>query len=157
MVHRMLRAPDGAMQLVVQGIERVRILEITATEPYLVAKMRTVPGGQTDGLEAAGLHRAVVDIFSRLVPLVGGLNPEAANVVEVLPELEYVANMVAAVSPLDVTVRQELLEMDAVEARLRRLVELLQHEVAVRELGQKIASETQERMSKSQRDYVLRE
>src|SRR5438093_10200126 len=53
--------------------------------------------------------------------------------------------------------RQELLEIDPVAAKLRRLIDVLQREVAVRELGRKITTETEERLSKKQREYYLRE
>ena len=59
--------------------------------------------------------------------------------------------------PIAPATRQELLELDPLEAKLRRIIELLQDEVSVRELGQKITSETQQRMSKTQRDFFLRE
>ena len=59
--------------------------------------------------------------------------------------------------PLDGAARQEILELEPVEAKLRRLIEILQHEESVRELGQQIAAETQERMTKAQREYFLRE
>src|SRR5678810_1496707 len=57
----------------------------------------------------------------------------------------------------DGTVRQALLELDPVSAKLRRLVDLLQKELAVRELGRKITTETEERLTKKQREYYLRE
>ena len=60
-------------------------------------------------------------------------------------------------APLEPAVRQEILELDPVDAKLRRLVDLLQRELAVRELGQKITTETQERLSKAQREFYLRE
>jgi ATP-dependent Lon protease len=59
--------------------------------------------------------------------------------------------------PLEMAVRQELLEMDPLTAKLRRLVDLLQRELAVRELGRKITTDTEERLSKKQREYYLRE
>jgi ATP-dependent Lon protease len=68
-----------------------------------------------------------------------------------------VAYFVAAVVPIDVAARQELLELDPVSAKLRRLVDLLQRELAVRELGRKITTETEERLTKKQREYYLRE
>jgi len=61
------------------------------------------------------------------------------------------------VVPLDLPARQALLELDPVPAKLRRLVDLLQKELAVRELGRKIASDTEERLTKKQRDFYLRE
>src|SRR5262249_35775227 len=55
------------------------------------------------------------------------------------------------------TARQELLELEPVDAKLRRLVDLLQHELAVREVSRRIQTETQERMTRQQRDFLLRE
>jgi ATP-dependent Lon protease len=65
--------------------------------------------------------------------------------------------LVASMVPIDLAVRQELLEMDPLTAKLRRLVDLLQRELAVRELGRKITTDTEERLSKTQRDFYLRE
>jgi ATP-dependent Lon protease len=67
------------------------------------------------------------------------------------------AYLIAAVTPMEPAVQQEILELDPVDQKFRRLIDVLQRELAVRELGQKITLETQERLSKTQRDYFLRE
>ena len=156
-IHQMLRAPDGTLRVVVQGLERVRLRGFLATAPYLVASVETAPEQATPGFKTEALRRAVIDLFRRLVSLAAELPDELAAGVETLAEARQVAYFVATTAPLTGTVRQEILEMDLVDAKLDRLVELLQHEVAVRELGQKITSDTQERMSKAQREYFLRE
>src|SRR5438067_9135819 len=51
-IHQLLRAPDGTLRVVVQGLERVRIVEVTATEPYLVARVEPAPDPQPEGMEA---------------------------------------------------------------------------------------------------------
>ena len=103
------------------------------------------------------LRRAVVDLFRRLVPLVEELPNELIGAVESLEDPRQLAYLVASTIPLPGPTRQELLEMDVLDVKLQRLVELLQHELAVRELGQKITTETRERMTKAQREYFLRE
>src|SRR6185436_17219908 len=82
---------------------------------------------------------------------------EMATAAENLSDPRHVAYFVAAVVPIDVAARQELLELDPVSAKLRRLIDLLQRELAVRELGRKITTETEERLTKKQREYYLRE
>lgn len=156
-IHQLLRAPDGTLRLVVQGIERIRVIEFTATEPYLVARLQPAPDQGSTGVEVEALRRAVVDLFRRLTELIEDLPRELAATAEGLADPGHVAYLVASTVPLAGSARQEILELDPVAAKLRRLVELLQHEVAVRELGQKITSETRERITREQREHFLRE
>ncbi len=156
-VHQLLRAPDGTLRLVVQGVERVRLREFVATEPYLVARVEPAPEQVITSFRTEALRRAVIDLFRRLITLVPELPNELGAGVESLAEPRQVAYLVATTAPLTTAARQEILEIDAVDAKLDKLVELLQHEVAVRELGQKITTEAQERVTKAQREYILRE
>ena len=156
-IHQLMRAPDGTLRLVLQGLERVRIGEFTQTEPYMSARVEVAPDQLTPGVEIEGLRRAVLDLFRRLVPLVEDLPNELVGAAENLTDPRQLAYLVASAVQLAGPVRQELLELDQVDAKLQQLVELLQHELAVRELGQKITSETRERMTKAQREYFLRE
>jgi ATP-dependent Lon protease len=156
-VHQLARLPDGTLRVVVQGLERVRLLDFVATDPYLVARTELFPDRSTPGVELEALRRAAVDLFRRLVALVDELPAETANAAEALADARQVAYLIASVIPIAPATRQELLELDPLEAKLRRMIDLLQNEVSVRELGQKITSETQQRMSKTQRDFFLRE
>ncbi|MCC7107014.1 MAG: endopeptidase La [Chloroflexi bacterium] len=156
-IHQLMRAPDGVLRLVVQGLERAGIEEFTATEPYLKARVQVQPDVAADGVEAQALRHAVIDLFRRVVALMDEVPNELVAVAEGLSDPRQVAYLAATAVPFEPAVRQELLEIDPVDAKLRRLVDLLQHELAVRELGRKITSDTQERMSKAQREYVLRE
>jgi ATP-dependent Lon protease len=157
MIHQLARVPDGGLRLLVQGIGRVRLVDWVGTEPYLVARIEVARDQPVQGTEVDALRRAVLEIFRRLVEVSPDLPDELAAAAENLPDARHVAYMVASVVPLDVATRQALLEMDPVTAKLRRLVDLLQRELAVRELGRKITSETEERLSKKQREFYLRE
>jgi ATP-dependent Lon protease len=156
-IHQLLRAPDGGIRLVVQGLERVRLLDFTATEPFLVARVEPIPDRATAGVELEGLRRAVLDLFRQLVVLMPEVPDEVAAAAETVADPRQVAYLIASTGLLDGAARQEILELNTVEAKLRRLVEILQHEESVRELGQRIAAETQGRMTKQQREYFLRE
>ena len=156
-IHQLTRVPDGSVRLVVQGIERIRLLDFVQTEPYFVARIEMAPDRSDQSTETAALRRAAVDLLRRLVGLAGDLPDEVAMAAENLTDPRQVAYLIAAVAPLEATVRQEILELDPVDKKLRRLVDLLQRELAVRELGQKITTETQERLSKAQREFYLRE
>jgi ATP-dependent Lon protease len=156
-IHQFMRAPDGSVRLMVQGIERIRLTDFVSTDPYLVARVEVARIAAAAATEVDALRRAVLDIFRRLVEASPELPGELALAADNVPDPLRVAYFVASVVPLDATARQEILEMDAVADKLRRLVDLLQRELAVRELGRKITSETEERLTKKQRDYYLRE
>jgi ATP-dependent Lon protease len=156
-VHQLFRGNDGAIRIVVQGLERIRILDVVSTDPFLVARVEQYPDHASSGVESEGLRRAVVDLYRRLIGLVQGLPDELAAAAEQLTDPRQVAYLVASTIQLDTVTRQEILELDPVDAKLQRIVEILQREVSVRELGQRITDETQQRMSNTQREYYLRE
>jgi ATP-dependent Lon protease len=156
-IHQLARSPDGMVRLMVQGLERVRVLEQITAEPYLVARIVVAPDRVEQATEVDALRRAVADVFARLVAVSSELPDELGPTAQNVGDPRQLVYMVASVIPLDVEVRQQLLETDSVTAKLRLLLDLLQRELAVRELGRKITSDTQERLSKSQRDFYLRE
>ena len=157
MIQQLARAPDGSVRLIVQGIERIRILDWVSTEPYLVARVEAAPDQVVPATEMDALRRAVADIFRRLVEASSELPDELGVAAESFTDPRHLVYFVMSMVPLEVAVRQELLEMDPLTAKLRRLVDLLQRELAVRELGRKITTDTEERLSKKQREYYLRE
>jgi ATP-dependent Lon protease len=157
MIHQLARAPDGTLRLLVQGIERIRVVDWVRTEPYLVARVAAAPDVVDAGPELEGLRRAALDLFRRLAGLIGELPADVAAAAEGLPDVRQVVYLIASIAPLDVAARQEILALDPLSAKLRRLIDLMQRELAVRELGRKITSETEERLTKKQREFFLRE
>jgi ATP-dependent Lon protease len=135
----------------------VRLVDLIGREPYLTARVEVARDQGAEGTEVEALRRAVTDIFRRLVELSPELPDELALIATNVTDARHLTYLVASAVPLDVTARQELLELDDVPAKLRRLVDLLQRDLAVRELGRKITTETEERLTKSQRDHYLRE
>ncbi len=156
-IHRLLRLPDGTLQLVVQGLERIRILDFLQTEPFLVARIEKLPEQVTASTELEALRRTLGELFRKLVPLTEDIPNELAAAGENISDPRLFAYLVTAMTPMETPLRQEILELDAVENKLQRLVEIVQQELAVRELQQQITSDAQEKISKTQREYILRE
>jgi ATP-dependent Lon protease len=157
MIHQLARVPDGSVRLLVQGIERVKLLDATGTEPYLLSRIAVAAEEAGAAAEVDALRRAVVDIFRRLVEASSELADELAMAVASATDPRQVLYFVASVVPLGTEARQELLELDPITAKLRRLIDLLQRELAVRELGRKITTDTEERLTRKQREFYLRE
>jgi ATP-dependent Lon protease len=156
-IHQMARSPDGSVRVMVQGLERVRLLDFVTKDPYLVARIQRAPEQVPAGPEVEGLRRAVVDLFHKLVELSAELPPELAGVAESFGDPRQVVYFVASLVRMDTATRQALLEMDSVADKLRRLVEVVQAELSVREIGRKITSDTEQRLSRKQREFILRE
>jgi ATP-dependent Lon protease len=156
-IQQLWRAQDGTLRLLVQGQERIRIIDFAKIDPYLIGQIESAPEIVRDGVELEALVRAVRDLFQRVAALTQELPEELGALIQSLTDPKQVAYLVASSISLPTPTRQELLEIDAVSGKLRRLIDLLQHELAVGELGRKITSETQEEMSKAQREFYLRE
>jgi ATP-dependent Lon protease len=156
-IHRLFRAPDGTIRLLVQGLARIKVDEYVTTEPYLKARVHPVPESVEDSLEVEALVRNIVDLFTRLADLVpsipGELISSALNVDDPLQLVYAIATYVR----IDLSEAQTLLELESTEAKLRHLMGVLSKELEVLELGRKIQTEAQTEMEKTQREYYLRE
>ena len=156
-IHHLRRLPDGNVRIVVQGLERIRIVGITQTDPYLRARIARHPEFRDEETETQALGRAVRDQFTELVALIAELPDVLASAVETLDDLEQVAYVIGATAPLDTAQRQQLLEVDHVRDKLKLLVEILNREISIRRLGKKIATDAEKEMTKAQREYFLRQ
>jgi ATP-dependent Lon protease len=159
-IHRMLKQPDGTIRLVVQGLERVRTVEYTQSSPYLVSRIERlgdVPLA-VDDVEAQALARQALALFQRIVELSPMLSDDLMALVAGAGDAGRMADLIAATLPsISLELRQTLLETPDVKARFKTLVGALAKEAEVLELGSKIQSQIQSEMTKTQREYYLRE
>jgi ATP-dependent Lon protease len=156
-IHRVLKTPDGTIRLLVQGIERVRILEYVQEDPYLRARVEVIPEVLEENIELEALTRAVQELFRRLIELEPQMPDELAVMAINVQDAKQLAYLVAGSMRLTHENAQLILEMDGVHEKLLKLTQLLKKEVEVLELGRKIQSEAQGEMEKMQREYYLRE
>jgi ATP-dependent Lon protease len=156
-VARMIRMPDGTIQIIVQGLERVEIGEFTQDKPYLAAHVTLKPDTQEVDNETEAIKRNVVSYFQRLVALVQNVPEGVAAATLNMEEPRQVVYVIATFMQMELELRQKLLELDSVHAKLENLSNYLTHELEIFELGKKIQTSAQEEMGKVQREYLLRE
>jgi len=156
-VQKMIRVPDGSLRILVQGIRRIRLLDRSQEEPYLVGRFVEVPDIVSDSPETQALTQNVQTLFARLIGLVPYLPEELAFAAANVDEPSALCHLVASVLRLKTEEKQRLLELDDVEERLRAVLVILNRELEVAELGSKIQSQVQSEMESSQREYFLRQ
>jgi len=158
-IEKALKQPDGTLRLVVQGLARFRITDVVQETPFLRARIQRLPDEAPSAtLEVEALARTASGLFQKVVALSPTLPDELANVLGAAEGPGALADLIAGSLPtLPTALRQELLETMGVAERLQRLVAALTKEAEVLELGSKIQSEVQSEMSKTQREYYLRE
>ena len=156
-IHRMIKAPDGTIRLLVQGVERIRIEEWTDEEPYLRARVTALPDEVEESLEVEALMRNATDLLRRLVSLVSQLPDELLMAAINLDDPRQLVYFIATNIRMELPDAQAILEIDSVREKLLKLTSILTKELEVLELGRKIQTEAQSEMEKMQRDYFLRE
>ncbi len=154
---RMIKTEEGTQRLWVQGMLRVKILEYESSEPYLRARVEMLEEQPGRGLEVEALQRNVTTQFNQIVEDSSNIPEAVRTLVMGLEDTSALCDVVAANLGLSVQDRQELLEMVNVRERLERVSEHLAREQEVRRLEEEIRGEVQEELSRSQREYVLRE
>ena len=156
-VHRLLRAPDGTIRLLVQGMDRFKVSEFVTEEPYLKARIELVPETTEEGLEIDALARNARDQFQQITQMIPSFPEELASSITSVEDALQTAYTIANFQRMDIKDSQEILELDSVAEKLKKLIGLLVREAEVLQLGQKIQNEARGEIEKVQREYFLRE
>src|SRR6266480_4258059 len=156
-VVRMLKLGDGSVRVMVQGLERARLVEITPDEHWLVAGYQPLPNTVIEDARTEALKRTVHAQFSRVIDIAPYLGEELHEVLVGISDAGKLADFVAANLDLALPAKAELLALDDVNRRLERLAELLGQELQVLEVGSQIQEKVRTRLDQNQREYVLRE
>ncbi|MDH7484984.1 MAG: endopeptidase La [Anaerolineae bacterium] len=156
-IGRVLRMPDGTTNVLGQGRQRMQIVDVVHTEPYIRVRALPIFEPSVKAASVEALMRAVLGLFERCVELSPYLPDEAYVAAMNMDEPGTLADLIASALNLDVEQRQELLETIDPVLRLQRLSVLLGKELDVLELENRIHAQVQQTMDKSQREYFLRE
>jgi len=155
-VSRMVKAPDGSINAILQGVTRIRLLSVEQSEPWMRARVERLPETVERDPELEALARSTVSLFQRIVEM-SEMAPELAVTAANVPEPGALADFVASNVRLKPEDRQKVLETADVRQRLRLVTEFLQREAEVAEVERKIRSQVQGEMDKRQREFILRE
>ncbi len=156
-VLKMLKFPDNTVRVLVEGLRRFRIIEFESHDPYLRARLELMRDVVEDSIEQTALTRNVQRQFQEIINLSPAMSDEVKVAVLNTEHPGKLADLIASNLNLSLEERQHLLEVSIVKERLNRLLPLMGRELEVLALGSKIQKEVASSMSKSQRDFFLRE
>ena len=159
-IHKMFKLPDGSLRLIVQGLARIRLDEVTARTPYLRGRISELPDivAEAGNVETDALVRNIRTNFQHIVELSPVLSEDLSTLVANIVEPGRLADFIASsLGTVPTAGKQELLETADVRERMDRLNRVLTKELEVLEVGSKIQSQVESEVGKNQREYFLRE
>ena len=159
-IHKVFKLPDGSLRLIVQGLERLRLVRLTRAHPYLRADVESAEevAAESDRVKIDAFQRNIKTNFQQVVSLSPLLSDDLQVLASNLDGPGKLADFIASNLPtISTVVKQEVLETLDVRARMDALNRVLIKELEVLELGSKIQSQVESEVGKNQRDYILRE
>ncbi|PMP75929.1 MAG: endopeptidase La, partial [Chloroflexus aggregans] len=160
MVQRVRRLPDGTLSIVIEGRQRMQIVSVVSEQPalrVLATPLETPPLDDDAALMVEALSRTILTTFEKIVRLSRNLPDDAYLSALNSAEPGELADIIAALLPISVEERQKILELVDIEQRLRHLEFLLAKELDLLELENRIHSQVQQEVDRSQREMFLRE
>ena len=154
---KLVRLPDDNQTVIVQAIGRIRAEELTQANPFFRIEATPLPDVADQSTEFDALVISARELISRIIELSPHIPEEAIAVVASIESPGQLADFIAANLSVDVTQKQALLAEPRVVERLRIATDLMQREIEVLELANKIQSDARGRIEESQREYYLRE
>jgi ATP-dependent Lon protease len=159
-VHKVVKMPNQSLFVFAEGLERVRLGEFTQLQPFMRARVSTIPEPPSPAVssEIEALQRNVLTLFQQIVAGSPTLSDELSTVAMNIDEpgrlVDFIASSLPSLSTPD---KQDTLETTDVRVRLEKINQHLAKELEVQQLRNKIQSEVQDRVQQTQREYYLRE
>jgi ATP-dependent Lon protease len=154
---QMLKLPDGTVKVLVEGVQRANTIHIGDNGEHFVAEVKPVPPEIEPKAEIEALRRAVTQQFDQYVKLNKKIPPEILTSIAGIDDAGRLADTIAAHLPLKLENKQVVLDLFAIDKRLEKLLELLEHEVDILQVEKRIRGRVKRQMEKSQREYYLNE
>ena len=157
LILKMAKTEDHRAQLLAQGLERFRIKEYVKGKTYLQARVEHVKDIEKKDKEIKALMSNIVSQFTRIAELSPGLPQEIIAMAKSIQDPGVLADLIASTINTTIEERQTVLEIFDVKKRLKEVTRLVNYQLEILELGNKIQSQVKVDMDKRQREYYLRE
>jgi ATP-dependent Lon protease len=154
---KVIKLAKDNFSVILQGIARIRLLEVAGQDPFMTAKVQALPDPTGASVELDALVLNLKDVAKRVVKLMPELPKEASALIESVTEPGQLADLITANLDVQVDEKQEILEIFDLKARLRRVLQFLSRQHEVLKVREKINTQVQEEMGRNQREYVLRQ
>ena len=157
MVMKVFDMPDKSRSAIVQGLDRVRVKKFLDPDPYYKGLVEKVRGVVTPSAEIEGITVNVQEIFKKLIEIAPYLSEEQFHVLSNIQNPGKLVDKAISLMNISTKEKQDILEELDIKKRLEKCTVLINREIHRIELGEKIQSDVQDEISKSQREYFLRE
>ncbi len=159
MIMRMLRLPDGRLKILVQGVSKAKAIDFYQSEGFFVAKIEKIQDEVIKELsiEDEALIRTVKEQLEKVISLGKNIPPDAMVIIENIDEPGRLADLIASNLGLKSEQAQEILEITNPKDRLKKINEILNREIQLLTIQQKIQKDARNEIDKTQREYFLRE
>lgn len=157
LILKMAKTEDNKSQILVQGLSRFKIGTYLEDKPYLMGKVAHLLEKETNDKQSQALMANIIHLFTKVVDISPVLPQEISSMAKSIQEPGILSNMVASSINASVEEKQAVLEIDNVKKRLKEVTRLINHQLEILELGNKIQSQVKGDMDKSQRQYYLRQ
>jgi ATP-dependent Lon protease len=157
LILKMSRPDESGTQLLVQGAGRFRVLEYLKEAPYLRARIEPIPEQTVKDMEVNAMMSNLVGLYHKVLELSPYLPKELESLSRSLDDGGMLADLVASSLNISREEKQTILETEDIKERLTEVTRLINRELQVLQLGQKIQSQVKQDMDKAQRDFYLRQ
>ncbi|MDB2469523.1 endopeptidase La [Alphaproteobacteria bacterium] len=156
---QLLKLPDGAVKVLVEGGERLRLRLDTLTDDNGYLFVEADPAEQTGdlGADTAALSRATVQQFEQYIKLNKKIASEVLSAVEQVDEVDKIADMIASHLAVKIAEKQDLLETFDVHKRLEKILSVMDGEIGALQVEKRVRNRVKRQMEKTQREYYLNE
>ncbi len=154
---RMAKTSESRAQLLLQGIDRFQIRELVEGKPYLQARVNVIDDKDVIDIETEALMANLLTLFDQILKLSPFLPPEFGPLAKSIKEPGVLADMIASIINAPPEEKQKILEIVDSRQRLKELTRLVNHQMEILELGNKIQTQVKDDIDKSQREYYLRQ
>ena len=156
-VLQLLKLPDGTVKVLVEGTERAKVERFTSHADYFEAEVKLLPNIVTNEQETEALARTAISQFESYVKLNKKVPQEILATLGQITDYAKLSDTIAAHLAIKIAEKQEILEMQSVQARLEKAFALMEGEISVLQVEKRIRSRVKRQMEKTQREYYLNE
>jgi ATP-dependent Lon protease len=157
MIMKMVKTSENHTQMLLQGISRFSIEELIEGKSYQQARIKLIEEKEVKDLETEALMSNLLSLFDGILKLSPFLPPEFGPMAKSITEAGTLADLITSIINAPVEEKQKVLDITDVKQRLKGLTSLVNHQMEVLELGNKIQTKVKDDIDKSQRDYYLRQ
>jgi ATP-dependent Lon protease len=154
---QLLKLPDGTLKVLVEGSSRVKLVNPVEGEHFLETQFETLTVENQDEKEVGALSRATKMLFDQYVNLNKKIPSDVITTVNAIEDTDRLADTIASHMTLSLTQKQEVLEIADLAKRFDHLMGLMETEIDLAEVEQRIRGRVKKQMEKSQREYYLNE